>query len=90
MKQEKITAEIGHTDALSQLSFDAIMDHLDSTYGAQAILEFYDSDILITHLGGMDKILEDHPNEVQDHIANTNASNEQDRLGSREDDGLCD
>ena len=88
MIQEMITAQIGHSDALNQLSFDAIMVHLDSIYGAQSVLEFYDDDVLITHLGGIDKILEDHPEAVQEHVRNIDASREEDQLDCRRGDGL--
>ncbi len=44
------------------------------------LLEQFDDDELIEQLGGIDQILENHPTAVQEHVANIQASHEEDGL----------
>ena len=74
---ETIKTEINSTEALEQLSHDCIVDYLRKNYGTDSLLDTFLPDELIEHLGGIDKILEDHPCAVQEHVANINASNEE-------------
>ena len=81
---ETIKTTIHSTEALDQLSPNCIMEYLRVKHSNlrdfldESDLEFFTDDKLIKHLGGIGQILEDHPEAVQRHVADTNASHEED------------
>lgn len=75
---ETIKTTIHSTEALDQLSPECIMEYLLKKYEHDEILGYFSPEEMIAMLDGIGQILEDHPEAVQRHVADTNASNEED------------
>jgi hypothetical protein len=70
---ETININASVRDVLGSITPESIVNFYRQYAEISDLLEQFDSEELIEQLGGIDQILEDHPDEVQDHVNNTNA-----------------
>lgn len=78
MIEEKITTEITCSDALKQLTPQAIVQYLEEEYEDKhkELLEAFHHEELIEYMGGIEKVLVDHEEAVWEYFNNMNAKDE--------------